>query len=153
MSWVSTALVITAVGTGYGAYTSYKTGKIQEAQLKEDARQVKLDRIAQEEEERELRRRARQAGKRELGAIEARIAGMGLAMEGSPLVAFSLNAARQELEFQESKRQSDIFGTQAQRREKGLIYQGHLARLSGKIGATSTLLSGASRMATMKAST
>ena len=152
MFFLAAAIAMTALSAGYSAYSSYKTGKAQEAQAREDARQVKLDRIAQEQEEVEMRRRQRAANRREQGAIEAAVARQGLAMEGSPLVAFSLNAARQEMELSESKRMSDIYGSQARRKEAGILYGGYMAAKAGRIGATSAILSGAANIASMGAS-
>lgn len=142
MFFAIAGLVTSILSAGVSAYASYEQGKQQREIAERDARQVKLDAIAAEQEAREARRRQRIQNKREQGAIRARIASSGAAMEGTPLSLFSLNAARQELELQDAKRMSDVRGQQAGRKAESLLYRGNQAYQGGLFSAGGSILSG-----------
>jgi hypothetical protein len=143
MAFFAIAGLITSIlSTAVSAYTAYEQGKTQKEIAKQDSRQVKLDAIAEEQETREAIRRQRIQNKREQGAIRARIADSGAAMEGTPLTLFSLNAARQELELQDVKRISDVRTSKAGRKAESLLYRGNQAYRGGVFSAGGSILSG-----------
>lgn len=85
------ALIATAAGGGYSAYSSYQQGKAQEtankAQAAESERQAQLENeraaIAQIQGEQEAQKRSRQLAF-DIGSTYANFAGNGLLVDGSP---------------------------------------------------------------------
>ena len=136
MSWVITAMVVSATATAVSARSQYIAGRIEEDELKRQAEQEKL--AAQS---RELQRR------QELNrALAANIVGqgqMGIAGEGTP-ASIALAGAKQvgisegALSLTEKLRQAQL------RR------QGSAAGQIGALQSAATLLQGGSQLAQME---
>ena len=135
MSWLITAMAVTATATAVSARGQYISGRIQEDELKRQAEQEKL--AAQS---RELQRR--QELNRALAANVVGFGQMGIAGEGTP-ASIALASAEQAgisegaLSLTEKLRQAQL------RR------QGSAAGQIGKLQAASTLLQGGAQIASL----
>tara|TARA_R110000868_G_scaffold62726_9_gene189453 strand:+ start:575 stop:1024 length:450 start_codon:yes stop_codon:yes gene_type:complete len=139
MSWVIVAIVTTAVAsTSVSARGQYVAGKIQKQEMKRQAEQEKLAAQSQE-----LQRR------QDLNqALAANIVGfgqMGIAGEGTP-ASIALEGAKQ------ASTSESALGLSAKLRQAQLIRQGKNAKTMGAYGAASTILQGASQLASLVAS-
>ena len=133
MSFVITAIALTATATAVSARGQYVAGKVQEQEMKRQAEQEKLAAQSQELQRRQDLNRA----------LAANIVGfgqMGIAGEGTP-ASIALDSAKQA-----SVSESAI-GLSAKLRQAQLIRQGKNAKTMGAYGAASTLLQGASQAA------
>lgn len=136
MSWLITAMVVTATSATISARGQYIAGRIQEDELKRQAEQEKL--AAQS---RELQRR--QELNRALAANVVGFGQMGITGEGTP-ASIALESAKQAgisegaLSLTEKLRQAQL------RR------QGSAAGQIGALQAASTLLQGAGQVAQME---
>jgi hypothetical protein len=138
MSWVITALAVTATATAVSARGQYVAGRIQEDELKRQAEQEKL--AAQS---RELQRR--QELNRALAANVVGFGQMGIAGEGTPS-SIALASAEQ------AGISEGAMSLTEKLRQAQLRRQGSAAGQIGKLQAASTLLQGASQMASLGAS-
>ena len=133
MSWVITAIALTAAGTATSAYGQIQAGKAQEIQLKEQAKQEELAAESQE-----LARR--QELNRALAANVAALSTAGISGEGTP-ASLALESARQaglsEMTIDLSERL----------RRASLQRQAGQATQTAGLTAASTLLSGGVRAA------
>lgn len=148
-AFVPVMLAMTAASTALSAAGSIMQGrqadKAGRYQQMEYARQAEADQTASGFEatrEFEKNRRLQAAG-------IVQTAGSGLALTGSPIEALSANAVENQLDIDAIR-----FGSQM--RQNTLNMQGHLARYKGQtakqagyLGAATTVLSGATSMASM----
>ena len=135
MSWVITAIALTAAGTATSAYGQVQAGKAQEIQLKEQAKQEEFAAQSQE-----LQRR--QEVNRALAANAAALSTAGISGEGTPASlalasAESVGLSEATIDLSEKLRRASL-ERQAQT-AKGTAY----------IGAASTLLSGGAKAASL----
>ena len=133
MSWVITAIALTAAGTATSAYGQVQAGKAQEIQLKEQAKQEELAAQSQELQRRQELNRA-------LAANAAALSTAGISGEGTPASlalasAESVGLSEATIDLSEKLRRASL-ERQAQT-AKGTAY----------IGAASTLLSGGAKAA------
>jgi high-affinity K+ transport system ATPase subunit B len=150
MSWIGTAVVLSAVGAGVSAYGQYQAGKAQKETAEANARQLELDRIAEEQETREAMRRQRMRNQREMAAMRVKATSQGVdTAEGTPLQILAQNQAMMELSLQDVKRAGDIAGYQKGRQAQMQMFQGAQAYKAGLIGAGGSVLSGAGQVAFM----
>ena len=135
MSWVITAIALTAAGTATSAYGQVQAGKAQEIQLKEQAKQEEFAAQSQELQRRQELNRA-------LAANVAAQSVSGLAGEGTP-ASLALASAKQvglseaTIDLSEKLRQS------------AMMRAGKTAKQTAYIGAASTLLSGGAKAASL----
>ena len=87
MSWVITAIALTAAGTATSAYGQIQAGKAQAQQLKEQAKQEEFAAQSQELQRRQELNRA-------LAANVAALSTAGISGEGTP-ASLALESARQ----------------------------------------------------------
>jgi hypothetical protein len=133
MSWVITAIALTAAGTATSAYGQVQAGKAQEIQLKEQAKQEEFAAQSQELQRRQELNRA-------LAANAAALSTAGISGEGTPASlalasAESVGLSEATIDLSEKLRRASL-ERQAQT-AKGTAY----------IGAASTLLSGGAKAA------
>ncbi len=133
MSWVITAIALTAAGTATSAYGQVQAGKAQEIQLKEQAKQEELAAQSQELQRRQELNRA-------LAANVAAQSVSGLAGEGTPASLALASAKKVGL----SEATIDL---SEKLRQSALIRAGKTAKQTAYIGAASTLLSGGAKAA------
>ena len=133
MSWVITAIALTAAGTATSAYGQVQAGKAQEQQLKEQAKQEEFAAQSQELQRRQELNRA-------LAANVAALSTAGISGEGTP-ASLALESAKQvglsEATIDVSERL----------RRASLERQARAAKQAAYIGAASTLLSGGAKAA------
>jgi hypothetical protein len=138
MTWLVTAIALTAATTAVSARTSYVAGKTQEIELK---RQAEEERLAAQS--RELQRRE------ELNrALASNVVGQsmsGISGEGTP-ASIALASAK-KASFSES-----VIGLSDKLKQAQLRRQASSARQTGYAQATSTLLSGAGQIAALGSS-
>jgi len=133
MSWVITAIALTAAGTATSAYGQVQAGKAQEEQMKQQAEQERLA-----AESRELQRR--EELNRALASNVVAQSMSGISGEGTP-ASLALESAKKAglseatIDLSEKLRQS------------ALIRAGKTAKQTAYIGAASTLLSGGAKAA------
>ena len=135
MSWVITAIALTAAGTATSAYGQVQAGKAQEIQLKEQAKQEELAAQSQELQRRQELNRA-------LAANVAAQSVSGLAGEGTPASLALASAKKVGL----SEATIDL---SEKLRQSALIRAGKTAKQTAYIGAASTLLSGGAKAASL----
>ena len=133
MSWVITAIALTATGAATSAYGQVQAGKAQEIQLKEQAKQEEFAAQSQELQRRQELNRA-------LAANAAALSTAGISGEGTPASlalasAESVGLSEATIDLSEKLRRASL-ERQAQT-AKGTAY----------IGAASTLLSGGAKAA------
>ena len=133
MSWVITAIALTAAGTATSVYGQVQAGKAQEIQLKEQAKQEEFAAQSQELQRRQELNRA-------LAANAAALSTAGISGEGTPASlalasAESVGLSEATIDLSEKLRRASL-ERQAQT-AKGTAY----------IGAASTLLSGGAKAA------
>ena len=135
MSWVITAIALTAAGTATSAYGQVQAGKAQEEQMKQQAEQERLA-----AESRELQRR--EELNRALASNVVAQSMSGISGEGTP-ASLALESAKKAglseatIDLSEKLRQS------------ALIRAGKTAKQTAYIGAASTLLSGGAKAASL----
>jgi len=135
MSWVITAIALTAAGTATSVYGQVQAGKAQEIQLKEQAKQEEFAAQSQELQRRQELNRA-------LAANAAALSTAGISGEGTPASlalasAESVGLSEATIDLSEKLRRASL-ERQAQT-AKGTAY----------IGAASTLLSGGAKAASL----
>ena len=135
MSWVITAIALTATGAATSAYGQVQAGKAQEIQLKEQAKQEELAAQSQELQRRQELNRA-------LAANVAAQSVSGLAGEGTP-ASLALASAKQ---VGLSEATIDL---SEKLRRASLERQAQTAKGTAYIGAASTLLSGGAKAASL----
>lgn len=133
MSWVITAIALTAAGAATSAYGQVQAGKAQEDQMKQQAEQ---ERIAAES--RELQRR--EELNRALASNVVAQSMSGISGEGTPASLAIENAKKVGL----SEATIDL---SEKLRQSALIRAGKTAKQTAYIGAASTLLSGGAKAA------
>ena len=139
MSWVITAIALSAAGTATSVYGQVQAGKAQEAQMKEQAKQEEFAAQSQELQRRQELNRA-------LAANAAALSTAGISGEGTP-ASLALESAKQAglseltIDLSEKLRQS------------ALIRAGKTAKQTAYIGAASSLLSGAGSIAALGSTT
>jgi len=135
MSWVITAVALSAAGTLTSVYGQVQAGKAQEEQMKQQAEQERLA-----AESRELQRR--EELNRALASNIAAQSMSGIAGEGTP-ASLALESAKKAglseatIDLSEKLRQS------------ALIRAGKTAKQTAYIGAAGSLLSGAGQIASL----
>ena len=138
MTWLVTAIAITAATTAVSARGQYVAGKTQEIELN---RQAEEERLAAQS--RELQRRE------ELNrALASNVVGQamsGISGEGTPASIALASAKRASLS-------ESTIGLSEKLKQAQLRRQGKSAKRAGYLAATSTLLKGASQVATLGAS-
>ena len=133
MSWVITAIALTAAGTATSVYGQVQAGKAQEQQMKQQAEQERLA-----AESRELQRR--EELNRALASNIAAQSVAGISGEGTP-ASLAIESAKKAglseatIDLSEKLRQS------------ALIRAGKTAKQTAYIGAAGSLLSGAGNIA------
>ena len=135
MSWVITAIALTATGAATSAYGQVQAGKAQEIQLKEQAKQEEVAAQSQELQRRQELNRA-------LAANVAAQSVSGLAGEGTP-ASLALASAKQ---VGLSEATIDL---SEKLRRASLERQAQTAKGTAYIGAASTLLSGGAKAASL----
>ena len=133
MSWF---IVATAVATFYTSHQQKEAGKQQQYNLE---RQAEQKRIAAEGQELQRRERLNQV----LSANIQSLSSAGILSEGSPQ-SVSLESAKQASQSEAAESLSDKM------RQDLLKREGKAAAKLGKTQATSTLLSGAARVAQLR---
>ena len=136
MSWVITAMAVTATSAVVGARSQYIAGRVQEDELKRQAEQEKL--AAQS---RELQRR--QELNRALAANVVGFGQMGIAGEGTP-ASIALESAKQ------AGISEGAISLTEKLRQAQLRRQGSAAGQIGTLQAASTLLQGFGQVAQMQ---
>ena len=135
MSWVITAIALTAAGTATSVYGQVQAGKAQEQQMKQQAEQERLA-----AESRELQRR--EELNRALASNIAAQSVAGISGEGTP-ASLAIESAKKAglseatIDLSEKLRQS------------ALMRAGKTAKQTAYIGAASSLLSGAGNIAAL----
>ena len=137
MSWLITATVAMAVGTGVQVYGQVQAGKAQEDALKEQARQEKIA-----AEGRELERQ--QQLSKALAANTVGLAAGNIGMEGTP-ASIALESAK-NIGMSEG-----MIGMSDRLAQAQLKRQGKNAKSAAKLQAGSTLLSGVAQAAALNA--
>lgn len=135
MTWLITATVAMAVGTGVQVYGQVQAGKAQEDALKEQARQEKIA-----AEGRELERQ--QQLSKALAANTVGLAAGNVGMEGTPS-SIALESA-QNIGMSEG-----MIGMSDRLAQAQLKRQGKNARSAANLQAGSTLLSGVGQAAAL----
>jgi len=133
MSWVIVAVTTLAVGTGTSVYGQIQSGKAQQESLE---RQAEEEKIAAEN--RELQRK--QELNRVLAANAVSASMSGITGEGTP-ASIALESAKQ------IGSSEGMINLSEKLKRAQLRRQGQMARSTANIQATSTLLSGASKVA------
>ena len=133
MSWVIVAVTTLAVGTGTSVYGQIQSGKAQQESLE---RQAEEEKIAAEN--RELQRK--QELNRVLAANNVSASMSGITGEGTP-ASIALESAKQ------IGSSEGMINLSEKLKRAQLRRQGQMARSTANIQATSTLLSGASKVA------
>lgn len=133
MSWVITAIALTAAGTATSAYGQIQAGKAQEIQLKEQAKQEELAAQSQELQRRQELNRA-------LAANVAALSTAGISGEGTP--ASLALASAEQVGLSEA-----TIDLSERLRRASLERQAQTAKGTAYIGAASTLLSGGAKAA------
>ena len=133
MSWVITAIALTAAGTATSAYGQIQAGKAQAQQLKEQAKQEEFAAQSQELQRRQELNRA-------LAANVAALSTAGISGAGTP-ASLAIESAKKAglseatIDLSEKLRQS------------ALMRAGKTTKQTAYIGAASTLLSGGAKAA------
>lgn len=135
MSWVITAIALTATTAAVSARGQYVAGKTQQQELKRQAEQEKL---AAQSRELDRRQQLNQA----LAANVVGFGQSGMAGEGTP-ASIALESAKQASTSESALSLSDKL------RQAQMIRQGKNAKTMGTYGAASTLLQGASQAAAL----
>jgi len=135
MSWVITAIALTAAGTATSAYGQIQAGKAQEIQLKEQAKQEELAAQSQELQRRQELNRA-------LAANVAALSTAGISGEGTP--ASLALASAEQVGLSEA-----TIDLSERLRRASLERQAQTAKGTAYIGAASTLLSGGAKAASL----
>ena len=133
MSWVITAIALTATGAATSAYGQVQAGKAQEIQLKEQAKQEELAAQSQELQRRQELNRA-------LAANVAALSTSGISGEGTP--ASLALASAEQVGLSEA-----TIDLSEKLRRASLERQAQTAKGTAYIGAASTLLSGGAKAA------
>ncbi len=133
MSWVITAVALSAAGTLTSVYGQVQAGKAQEIQLKEQAKQEEFAAQSQELQRRQELNRA-------LAANVAALSTAGISGEGTP-ASLALESAKQVALSEATIDLSEKL------RRASLERQGRVAKQAAYIGAASTLLSGGAKAA------
>ena len=135
MSWVITAIALTAAGTATSVYGQVQSGKAQEQAMKEQAKQEEFAAQSQELQRRQELNRA-------LAANVAALSTAGISGEGTP-ASLAIESAKQaglsEMTIDLSEKL----------RRASLERQGRMAKGTAYIGAASSLLSGAGSIAAL----
>ena len=135
MSWVITAIALTAAGTATSVYGQVQAGKAQEIQLKEQAKQEEFAAQSQELQRRQELNRA-------LAANAAALSTAGISGEGTPASLALASAEKVGL----SEATIDL---SEKLRRASLERQAQTAKGTAYIGAASTLLSGGAKAASL----
>jgi hypothetical protein len=135
MSWVITAIALSAAGTATSVYGQVQAGKAQEQAMKEQAKQEEFAAQSQELQRRQELNRA-------LAANVAALSTAGISGEGTP-ASLALESAKQ---VGLSEATIDL---SEKLRRASLERQGRVAKQTAYIGAASSLLSGAGNIAAL----
>ena len=135
MSWVITAIALTAAGTATSVYGQVQAGKAQEQQMKEQAKQEEFAAQSQELQRRQELNRA-------LAANAAALSTAGISGEGTP--ASLALASAEQVGLSEA-----TIDLSERLRRSSLERQGRMAKQTAYIGAASSLLSGAGQIASL----
>ena len=138
MSWVITAVALLATGTAVSARGQYVAGKTQEIELNRQAEEERLGAQSRELQRREELNRA----------LAANVVGQsmsGISGEGTPASIALASAKKAGLS-------EATIGLSEKLKQAQLRRQGQSARQAGYLASTSTLLKGATQLATLGAS-
>ncbi len=135
MSWVITAIALSAAGTATSVYGQVQAGKAQEQAMKEQAKQEEFAAQSQELQRRQELNRA-------LAANVAALSTAGISGEGTP-ASLALASAEQVGLSEATIDLSDRL------RRASLERQGRAAKQTAYIGAAGSLLSGAGQIASL----
>ena len=135
MSWVITAVALSAAGTLTSVYGQVQAGKAQEQAMKEQAKQEEFAAQSQELQRRQELNRA-------LAANAAALSTAGISGEGTP-ASLALESAKQ---VGLSEATIDL---SEKLRRASLERQGRVAKQTAYIGAAGSLLSGAGQIASL----
>lgn len=130
-------------GAGISAYSSYQQGQAQDAMANYNAKNAENAATAEADVASENATRQREANRRQLSAIRAKMAGSGVVQSrGSSLDALGTAASELELQtldlFRESDARQVAYGNQARVGR----WEGEQAAQAGKIGAIGSLIGG-----------
>ena len=137
MTWLVTAIAITATAGAVSARTSYVAGKTQEIELKRAAEEERLGAQSRELQRREELNRA-------LASNVVGQAMSGISGEGTPASIALASAKKAGLS-------EATIGLSEKLKQAQLRRQGETSRQAGYLAATSTLLKGGSQIAQLKA--
>ena len=135
MSWVITAIALTAAGTATSVYGQVQAGKAQEQAMKEQAKQEEFAAQSQELQRRQELNRA-------LAANVAALSTAGISGEGTP--ASLALASAEQVGLSEA-----TIDLSERLRRSSLERQGRMAKQTAYIGAAGSLLSGAGNIAAL----
>jgi len=149
MSWIATAVVITGVSAGIGAYSAYEQGKQAEKMAEYNAA-VEHNNALQAQMEAQV---AAKTKRKEAEAMNKRqralYAKAGVVNEGTPLEVLAETAMDMELEALEIERFGKVTAQKHRDQAAIDIYSGKSAKRAGTLNAGETLLSGLGSMAKM----
>ena len=135
MTWLVTAIAITATAGAVSARTSYVAGKTQEIELKRAAEEERLGAQSRELQRREELNRA----------LASNVVGQsmsGISGEGTPASIALASAKKASLS-------ESTIGLSEKLKQAQLRRQGRSARQAGYLASTSTLLKGVTQLATL----
>ena len=135
MSWVITAIALTAAGTATSVYGQVQAGKAQEQAMKEQAKQEEFAAQSQELQRRQELNRA-------FAANVAALSTAGISGEGTP--ASLALASAEQVGLSEA-----TIDLSERLRRSSLERQGRAAKQAAYIGAAGSLLSGAGQIASL----
>lgn len=137
------AATLSAIGTGVSAYSSYQSGKAQQAAANYNAKLAENEALAAEQATRAETQRMRTQAKRTSASQRASYAKSGAVIsEGTPLITMAEQAGEMELDILNTQR-TGYNSAQASRNQAKLYkYTGKQAASAGTIGAGASLLTG-----------
>ena len=135
-------------GAGMSAYGNYQQGKAANAMAKHNAKAIRLASENEALTAQQNSLRQREASRRQLSSIRARMAGGGVVQSsGSSLDVLGESASELELQAMDLFRDSDakqrMYGNEAAM----TLYNGKQAAAAGKTAAIGSLISGAGSFA------
>lgn len=137
------ALAASLAGAGISAYSSYQQGQAQQDMAQHNAQIASNAARNEAETAAENAARQREANRRQLGAIRARMAGGGTQIaSGSSLDVLGVAASELELQAMDLFRDSDAKQRQYRNEAQIQTWQGGQAAQAGNIGAIGSLLGG-----------
>lgn len=148
MTGIETVAAVAALaGTAVAAYGTYQSGQAQQDAQKYNAKLAENEALATEQAS-AVRMRAQRAEARRLQGRQAALYGMaGVDEAGSPLLVMADQARQSELAIVNDRWAAERAAQNLRAGGRLRRFEGSQAAKAGTIGATSTLLSGASSAA------